>query len=250
MNIKYELNKHNEIFKDFLLDIKNYFKNNSNTIHKARNELKIIEYTNIQTIVKSFKVPNKLNQIVYTFFRNSKAKKSFLNAKKLQNLSIKTPLPIGYIEFYDGFLLKHSFFVSKKYNYDYTIREPLRNKDLKNREVILKQFVSFTYNLHENEVYHKDYSAGNILVSKKDDNNFEFCLVDINRMEFKKVDLVLALGNFANLWLDDESSKLIAKHYAKLANIKEGIALGILKKANNKLQKFVLLKRKIKEKLK
>ena len=250
MNTKYEINKNYENFKDFLLDIKNYFKNNSHTIHKARNELKIIEYANMQTIVKAFKIPNNLNQIVYTFFRNSKAKKSFLNAKKLQDLNIHTPLPIGYIEFYDGFLFKQSFFISKKYDYDYTIREPLRNKKLKNREIILKQFVSFTYNLHENGVYHKDYSAGNILVLTKDDNNFEFCLVDINRMEFKKVDLSLALGNFANLWLDDESAKLIAKYYAKLVNIKEDIALGILKKANKKLQDFVLLKRKIKDKLK
>ena len=250
MNTKYEISKHNEGFEDFLLDIKNHFKNNSHTIHKARNELKIIEYANIQTIVKAFKIPNSLNQIVYTFFRSSKAKKSFLNAKKLQTLKINTPLPIGYIEFYDGFLFKKSFFVSKKYDYDYTIREPLRNKNLKNREIILEQFVSFTYNLHQKGVYHKDYSAGNILVLKKDDDDFEFCLVDINRMEFKKVNLALALGNFANLWLDDEASKLIAKYYAKLADIKEDIALGILNKANKKLQDFVLLKRKIKAKIK
>ncbi len=248
MNNKYEINKNSEKFKDLLLDIKNYFKNNSNTIHKARNELKVIEYENTQTIVKAFKVPNILNQIVYAYFRSSKAKKSYLNAKKLESLGINTPLPIGYIEFYEGFLFKESFFISKKYDYDYTIREPLRNLDFENRELILKLFVEFTYNLHQNNVYHKDYSAGNILVYKKDEKTYEFSIVDINRMEFKEVSLELGLDNFAKLWLDDNSLEIIAKHYAKLANVKEKLSLDILKKADKKLKDFVLFKRKIRGK--
>lgn len=100
MNIKYQLNKNYENIKDFLLNIKNFFKQNSNTIHKARNELKVIEYKNIQTVVKAFKIPNIINQVVYAYFRDSKAKKSYENAVKLINLNINTPTPIGYIEFY------------------------------------------------------------------------------------------------------------------------------------------------------
>ena len=38
LSIKYQLNKNYENIKDFLLNIKDYFKNNSNTKHKARNE--------------------------------------------------------------------------------------------------------------------------------------------------------------------------------------------------------------------
>lgn len=248
MSNKYEINKNSEKFKDFLLDIKNYFKNNSNTIHKARNELKVIEYSDVQTVVKAFKVPNMLNQIVYAYFRNSKAKKSYLNAKRLQDLNINTPLPIGYIEFYKGLLFKESFFISKKYEYDYTIREPLRNLDFENRELILKQFVAFTYSLHSNNVYHKDYSAGNILVCKKDEKTYEFSIVDINRMEFKEVDLELGLDNFAKLWLDDNSLEIIAKQYAKLSGVKEELSLEILRKADKKLKDFVLFKRKIRGK--
>ena len=60
MSIKYQLN--NKQFKDFLLNIKDYFKQNSNTIHKARNELKIIEFGNINTVVKAFKIPNKVGK--------------------------------------------------------------------------------------------------------------------------------------------------------------------------------------------
>lgn len=127
LNIKYKLNPSYEVFKTFLLNIKNYFQENSNTIHKARNELKVIEYEGIQTVVKAFKIPNKINQIVYAYFRDSKAKKSYQNAMKLIDLGINTPTPIGYIEFYKMGLFKESFYVSQKVDYAFTIREPLRD---------------------------------------------------------------------------------------------------------------------------
>ena len=248
MQIKYTLNENFQEFKVFLLNIKGFFKKNTNTIHKARNELKVIEFDNINTVVKAFKIPNFVNQIVYAYFRSSKAKKSFVNAVKLRELNINTPEPIGYIEFYQSLLFKESFFISKKYDYDYTIREPLRDLKFPCRETIIKQFVAFTYNLHVNDVYHKDYSAGNILVNKKDDENFEFSIVDINRMEFKPVNLELGLDNFAKLWLDDNSLEIIAKEYAKLSNTKEELALDILKKADKRLKDFVQFKRKIRGK--
>ncbi len=245
MSFKFELNENYKNVKDFLLNIKEFFKENSNTIHKARNELKVIEYMGVRTVVKAFKIPNKVNQIVYAYFRDSKAKKSYNNAVKLRNLGLNTPEPIGYIEFFRGLLFKDSFFIAKKFDYDFTIREPLRNKELENREEIIKDFVKFTYSLHEKNVYHKDFSAGNTLVSKKDNETYEFSVVDINRMEFKEVGLELGLDNFAKLWLDDEDIILIARTYAKLAKKDENIAIEMLKKSDKKLKDFVEFKRKI-----
>ncbi|AXX92899.1 hypothetical protein CPU12_04000 [Malaciobacter molluscorum LMG 25693] len=247
MSIKYKLNSNYNNIKEFLINIKEFFEENSNTIHKARNELKVIEYKGIKTVVKAFKVPNIINQIAYAYFRDSKAKKSYENAVKLIELGINTPKPIGYIEFYHNFLFKKSFFISEKYNYEYTIREPLRHLDFKNREEIIKGFVKFTYNLHLNGVYHKDYSAGNILVSSKN-NKYEFSVVDINRMQFKTIDLYTGLDNFAKLWLDENSLLLIAKEYAKLANVDENKAIDILKECDKKLKWFVEFKRKIRGK--
>lgn len=247
MNIKYKLNDAFKDFDNFLLNIKNYFNQNSNTIHKARNELKIIDYKNINTVVKAFKIPNKINQVVYAYFRDSKAKKSYQNAVKLRSLGLNTPEPIGYIEFYRNFLFKESFFIAKKYDYDFTIREPLKNKELEKREEIIKQFVEFTFNLHKNNVYHKDFSAGNTLVSIKDDK-YEFSVVDINRMEFKTINLELGLDNFAKLWLDDEDIVLIATTYAQLAKVEKDAAISILRKCDKKLKDFVEFKRKIRGK--
>ena len=248
MSIKYELSNTFKNFNEFLLNIKDYFTQNSCTIHKARNELKVIEYSGVDTVVKAFKVPNKINQLVYAYFRSSKAKKSYLNAIKLRELNINTPEPIGYIEFYRNFLFKESFFISKKFDYGYTIRTPLRDENFENRESLIQQFVSFTYNLHKNDVYHKDYSAGNILVNDNNDGTYEFSIVDINRMEFKAIDLELGLDNFAKLWLDDSSLLIIAKEYARLSNIEEKKSIDILKASDKKLKDFVEFKRNIRGK--
>lgn len=247
MNFKFELNNQYKNTKDFLLNIKTYFQENSNTIHKARNELKIIQYNDLETVVKAFKIPHKINQVVYAYFRDSKAKKSYKNAIKLKELGLNTPDPIGYIEFFQYGFFKESFFIAKKYEYDFTIREPLRNKELKNRTEIIKQFVEFTFNLHQHDVYHKDFSAGNTLVSIKE-NKYKFSIVDINRMEFKKVDLEAGLNNFAKLWLDEENIELISKTYAKLANVEYTKAYNLLKQNDEKLKKFVHFKRSIRRK--
>ena len=244
MNINFELNNTYINLKDFLLNIKTYFNNNSQTIHKARNELKVIEYEGIESVVKAFKIPNKLNQIVYAYFRDSKAKKSYENGMKLISLNINTPEPIGYIEFLEKGLFKESFFISEKLDYEFTIREPLRNLDVPDRELILKKFVAFTYDLHQKNVFHKDYSAGNILVVKTK-NDYIFSIVDINRMQFKSMSVEEGLDNFAKLWLDEENLLLIAKEYAKLSNTDEEVAISILKSCDKKLKNFVEFKRRI-----
>lgn len=247
MNIHFQLNQSYPQLESFILDIKNIFNKNNTTIHKARNELKTIEYEGIHTVVKAFKIPNKLNQIVYAYFRDSKAKKSYNNAIKLRELDINTPIPIGFIEFYKYGLFKESFFISKKLDYLFTIRDPLRDLNFKDRDIILKKFVAFTYNLHQNNVFHKDYSAGNILVYKVN-NEYEFSVVDINRMKFKPMSIEEGLDNFAKLWLDENSLLLIAKEYATLCGCDEEYAVNTLKKYDEKLKGFVEFKRKIRGK--
>lgn len=245
--IKYKINpKYENTFKEFVLNIKEHFKTNTHTIHKARNELKIIKFNNIELVVKAFKVPNIINQFAYSYIRNSKAKKSFTNAMTLIQKEVNSPDPIAYIEFYDKTLLKESFFISLNYKHDFLIREPLYETDFLNREEIIKQFSSFTYSLHKKNIFHKDYSAGNTLVRKIDNNTYEFSIVDINRMEFRTVDLNLAMQNFNKLWANESSLELIAKEYAKVSNEDEKECIRIILSEDKKLKEFVLKRRKYK----
>ena len=211
-NYKFILNEEFKKFEYFLCNIKQFFKENSNTIHKARNELKVLEHENQKLVVKYFKIPHFINKIVYTFFKKSKAQKSYEYALKIKEF---TPKPIGYIEFYKFGLLDESYFVSEKFDYDFTIREPLLDINFPNKNEIFKAFAQFTFDLHENGIYHLDYSPGNILI-KKENDNFIFKIVDINRMKFLNMDLEKRAKNFSKLWAKDEDLEFIAKEYAKI----------------------------------
>ena len=240
--IKYTINEAFCNFEDFVLNIKEHFFKNNNTIHKARNEIKVVDYKNSALVVKSFKVPHFLNRIIYTFFRSTKAKKSYDYALKIGKF---TPKPIAFVEFYDSFLLKDSYFISEKFDYDFTIREPLINENFANKEEILKAFANFSHSLHESGIYHLDFSPGNILI-KKQDEKYIFKIVDINRMKFLKLDINLRMKNFSKLWAKDEDLKIIIKEYAKISNINEDLLLEKALDFSHKLKAKINFKKRLK----
>jgi len=245
---KYQLNHNHQQFKQDLLNIQTIFKQNDKTIHKARNELKILEIDGITCVVKCFKIPHFINRIAYSFFRDGKAKKSFLNGIKLQELKVNTPEPIGYIEFFSMGLLKESYFISIYEPYDFTIREIFHHK-VDDISTILKQFAAFSYELHQKGVWHVDYSLGNILITKQENGNYRFSLVDINRMEFKSISTEEGLKNFNKFWAKfDGDLQIIAREYAKLSNFDEEKAINIVLEEAKKLEDSVNLKRKLKGK--
>ncbi len=247
MSFKYRINTNYEHFKNDLLNIKSIFNDTDNSIHKARNELKIIELNGIKCVVKAFKIPHIINRIAYSYIRDGKAKKSYLNAIKLQKLDVNTPKPIAIIEFFSLGLLKESYFISKYEAYDVTIREVFHHK-VENHQEILKQFTKFTYEIHQKGVWHVDYSLGNILITKED-SKYKFSLVDINRMEFKTISANDGLKNFNKFWAKDKNDLvLIAKEYAKLCNYNEEEAIKIVLDEAKILENRVNLKRKLKGK--
>ncbi|PCJ29074.1 MAG: hypothetical protein COA99_19870 [Moraxellaceae bacterium] len=223
-------------FTDFLLNIKNYFSVSSETIHKARNELKIIHHNDLDTVVKSFKVPHLLNRIIYTFFRDSKAKKSYEHSLKIVPY---TPNPIGYIEFYKTSLLSESYFVSEKFNYDFTIREPLLEANFKDRNEVFKAFARFTLELHNANIFHNDYSPGNILI-KKENDLYSFKIVDINRMKFFELDENTRAKSFSKLWASDEILTIITTEYISYYPCSENFIEQVLyySKKNKKIKNF------------
>ena len=239
---KIVLNNGFETFNDFILNIQSNFHDNSQSIHKARNELKILQHNDSNTIVKSFKVPNILRKIIYTYFRDSKAKKSYDNSLRLQHL---TPKPIGYIEFFKNALIDDSYFISEQFEYDFTIREPLLDDNFEKKEEILQTFSHFTYELHQNNILHLDYSPGNILI-KKEPNGFVFKVVDVNRMEFRELSLEDRLKNFNKLWANNAEITTIAREYAKICNEDEDKCIEIALHHKTKHKNKMRLKKRLK----
>ncbi len=228
--------------------IREIFSGDTHSIHKARNELKIIELNGIKTVVKSFKVPHLLNQIVYTYFRKSKAYKSYHNALRLEELGISTPKPIALIEFYELGLLGESFFIAEYFEYDFTIRTPLL-EPLEDRETIFKAFAAYTYDLHKCGVWHLDYSPGNILI-KKHEGDYQFSIVDINRMEFRPITALEGCENFNKLWASDEEIEIMGREYARLCGLDETIVINEMKKHNDANKRIKNFKKRLKNLLK
>ncbi|MGB6019285.1 MAG: lipopolysaccharide kinase InaA family protein [Sulfurimonadaceae bacterium] len=244
MSFKIEVAPLYPAFTSILTNIKSLFRSNGETIHKARNELKIIELEGIACVVKAFRVPNIINQFAYAYIRKSKAYKSYHNAMQLQELGVNTPAPIGYIEFYDKGLIQESFFISEHYKYDFTMAH-VRDDDPADKQAILEAFAAFTYAIHLKGVWHVDYSGGNILINRKE-SDYEFSLVDINRMEFRKVSGYEGLENFNKMWFDEDALRTIAKKYAQLADLDETRAVNEVLAHDQKLKAHVLRRRKIK----
>lgn len=180
-----------------------------------RNHIKVVEKDAKKFNIKSFKKPNYINRYVYVLFRKSKAERSFEFAEKLIERGIGTPKPIAFAEYTSKGALTKSYYISEHVEYDLTFRD----LDLAKvgHEDILRAFARFTFDLHENKIEFLDHSPGNTLI-QFNNNNYQFYLVDLNRMIFKSLSFTERMKNFERLTYDKKQVEIMANEYAKLIN--------------------------------
>ncbi len=195
----------------------NFSKKGEYVTKGERNVIKMVQLDGTSFNIKKFKTPNPFQALVYQYIRKSKAKRSFEYASKLIELGIKTPFPVAYLEMFSGGL-RESFYVSEHINYDFDFRELIHNPEFKKRNEVLRQFTRFTFKLHENGVNFLDHSPGNTLIIETSKNEFDFYLIDLNRMRFEPMDFNARMHNFRRLWLSKTMMKVMAEEYAQLYN--------------------------------
>lgn len=216
MREKLIINTEFKELEDFVRNLPETFDLSGEIIYDGRNIIKIINTDGRQINVKSFQKPNIINRFVYGNFRKSKAQRSFEYANILIKNNILTPAPIAYLELKTGLSFGQSFYISIQENFDGIMRE-LQRGPFVGREMLLQQFAKFTANMHEKQILHMDYSPGNILY-KLVNNNYQFYLVDLNRMQFGKISMEKGCHNFCRLWGNEEMISYIASEYAKARN--------------------------------
>ena len=239
-------------YKDFELEINGLiddFDNSGKQIKADRNELKLFQLNDTILNIKSFKIPNLINQIVYKFFRKSKAQRSFEFANKLMELGVGTPNPVTYYEFTTPFLYKRSFYVSEQLESDLTYRELIRDLNYPNHEQILREFTRFTFNLHEKGIHFLDHSPGNTLI-KKEGEKYKFYLVDLNRMKFETMPFNERMKNFARLTKHKSMVEIMSEEYAKCINVEFNVVFDKMWKYTQEFRQKIQRKKRFKKLIK
>ena len=236
--------------KSDILDLVNDFDRSGIELgNQKRNTIKLFNIGKRKINIKSFKSPNFINSLIYDTFRKSKAQRSYEYANKLINLGVLTPLPIAYIQNSSFIRLKQSYYISEHLDYDFTFREISRDLSFDDSVNVLKAFTRFTFNLHEKGVNFLDHSPGNTLI-KKDINNYNFYLVDLNRMEFKVMTLSERMRNFSRLSHNKDIVKIMSFEYAKCIGLSEKYIFDLMWKEVLMFRGKVNRKRKLKSILK
>ena len=226
------------------LCVKN-FNHEGDLIKDSRNTVKVFKIDDLYINIKRFKRPNFINRLIYSFFRSTKACRSFLYANKLLDYNILTPDPIAYIENSKYFILDDSFYICENIDYDFDMKHVFENKQLESRDKLIKKFVLFTHKLHENRVMFLDHSTSNTII-KKVGSDYKLFLIDLNRMKFKKMNFEDRLKNFRRLNLSDDSIKKVSHFYSEIVNINKDLIFEKIKKYSHNFQTNREKRKKIK----
>ena len=210
--VKIVLNPLYQHLSTFVNTLPNKFKEEGESIYKGRNELKVYHVNGIDICVKEYRKPALYNQIIYTYLRTPKCQRAYDFAEKVLQRGFDTPEPIAYIVCEKNGLIQKAYFVSMLVS-NMNMLYDFGKKPLTEVIHIAKDLAKYTAQLHEKEIYHKDYSPGNILY-KEDNNGTKFCLVDINRMSFGPISQKKGCANFARLWGSKEMFITFATEYA------------------------------------
>ncbi len=251
-SFKAQYNQEFAFFVESLSSARAWFLENGEAIHQDRNVLKrfdsdLFNGLDDAVVVKSFKIPNPVSRLIYSFFRPSKAKRSFRNSVELVKAGFSVPSPLAYIEFFNAGLLRESFYFSREFSYGCTLHEVYR-KQMFEREDVLPLVVKEAYKMHQSGFLHRDFSHGNVLVSKKADL-YTFAFVDLNRLYKGKVSFEFGLKSLVRLATDERSTEILAEHYALCAGRSKEEALKVLNVHLYAHKRQKALKQKIKKAL-
>ena len=192
------------------------------TLHSGRNLIKRLGLAGpggepIEVAVKAFAVPARVRGFVYANLRRSKARRCMINAGKLAQFGIGTPEPVACIEYVDFRCLRRSYYVCRYWPHDHDLTALLYRgvPSGADARALLEALAQFTAAQHDRGVLHLDYNPGNILVRSGNDG-FEFALVDLNRLRFRRLDIGDRISGLTRLTTKDDCLRIIGGRYARL----------------------------------
>ena len=216
MRTKIHINPAFAEFKNFINTLPTTFAENGKTLKNDRNEIKVIQHDEFKFCIKSFNKVTVFNRYMYSWFRATKAKRSYKVARRLEKHNVNTPAPVGYVEVYGKWgILEKAFYVSLYLEYDYDMGDVL-DKNIAKQEAILTSFADYMAQVvHPAGAWHNDLSPGNVLINKNEDGEWSFSFIDLNRMEFRRdISSFRGLSNLKKMTNQPVALSLMAEQYA------------------------------------
>lgn len=210
------INERDTDLKGFVLSLPRTFDSlQGEVMRDARNTVKCCEINGRRIVIKRYGRLTAFNRLVYGTIRRSKSKRAYLYAQRLLRMGFNTPAPIASYDVRRRGLLDKSYFVCE-YT-DYIPLNTVMGGDIIKPEVreVLNAFVEYAVRLHNAGIMHRDFNTGNILF-KKIDGRYDFTLIDINRMYFRrKLKARERLENMERLTCDGVTYMYILSEYTK-----------------------------------
>lgn len=185
-------------------------------LYNGRNQIRQFDWSGQLVVVKRFKRHDWFKRIIYTFFRKNKAKRAFENATLLREYGFETPREIGYLEDRRWGLITTVYYIC-----EYTAANPIRPRLIDQEpfdQELATAYARFVAQLHEAGVLHRDLNPTNVLYHEHN-GNYQFSLIDINRMRFYEGEPVpkdACMENLTLFWWLTDVYRFVLDEYARM----------------------------------
>lgn len=235
-----------QIFRPFISQLPGIFDTSGKILYQGRNTIKSFIYNNREWIVKRYKKPNPIQQIIYTFFKKSKAERAYLYAQILQSKGISTPEGIAYIEQKKNGLVHEYFFISTPCNIPAIY--PTLGGSEEFDTYLADCLAAFFVQMHTKGFLHGDPNLNNILYHEDKEGNVSFSVIDTNRSVFKSSPTQQeCLDNLKRITHQRKLLQYITTQYAILRKWDTGQSVETVMKALDKFEKRRKVKHAIKK---
>ena len=181
--MKYVVAEDYQPFASFIERIPQLFaKGEGRALYHGRNEVRRMEHDGRVFIVKRYKKVNPVQQVVYTFFRKTKAERAFRYAQEFRKRGIDTPREIAYIETFAHGLFTVGYFVSEECTWP-DAAPALREATYFDRP-LGRAVMEHIALMHSRGILHGDPNLTNFLYRQRQEGTYDFCMIDTNRSHF------------------------------------------------------------------
>jgi len=220
--VKVELNPKFEHLRQYIEEIPMRMESRGEVLEAGRNLIKHDRVAGVHLVIKQYRRIYLPNKIRYSYFYPSKAQRAYDYGQILLSNGFNTPTPIAYIEVRQNTLIQASYFICE-YTSLTTLTAVVQQKVVP-PENLMVELARFTFSLHQKELYHIDYSVGNILYQTTGER-IAFALIDNNRMKFGPVSFREGIRNLVRLGLPVSQLTLLAEEYTRLRNVNVYVGL-------------------------